>query len=135
MASLLGWTGIIAGGTALGLSVAAGLSRRTSDTTVPKPSSPSTSSRDVDATVLEQHLVRIGMHGKALAEADMARAIVTATRLGLPKTAATLQAIARDGKPGGPNYVPLPLDENWPGTNVSVRAHIANVLAALKPRT
>ena len=50
---------------------------------------------------------------KDVAERVMATAQQTATALGLMKTAAALKA-----------GTALPLDENWPGTNMSVNAYL-----------
>lgn len=85
----------------------------------------------VQKTILEQHLVRIAMHKKALPAADMDRAVQIAGNLGLTQTVATLDSIAEDGRPGGPNYVPLPTAELWPGTKKSVRRYIAEAMQKL----
>lgn len=86
---------------------------------------------NLNKTILEQHLVRIAMHKKALPAEDMNRAIQIAGNLGLMKTLATLKSIEQDGRPGGPNYVMLPMDELWPGTEKSVRRYVADAMAKL----
>lgn len=85
----------------------------------------------LDKTLLDQALTRIWMTKKALPKADMDRAYTIAINARMPKTAMTLRSIATDGKPGGPNYVMLPLDENWPGTNMSVRGYLTERVASL----
>lgn len=120
---------------ALGLSIAVGAARR-------KPGGPAATPDEqllqqaakLEQTILEQHLLRIAMSKTALPVADMDRAAVAAQKLMLPKTAATLVSIKRDGKPGGPSYIPLPLDEKWPGTGKSVRQYITDAMAALAAR-
>lgn len=87
----------------------------------------------LDKTLLDQVLLRIAINKKAQPKVDMDRAYAIAISARMPKTAMTLRSIAIDGKPGGPNYVMLPADENWPGTNTSVRAYVTERVASLGP--
>jgi hypothetical protein len=120
----------------LGLSVMAGRARR--GTPGAAPLDPQAQAKkavaDLPKTILAQHLIRIAMTGKALPKPDMDRAYSAAVALKLPKTALTVRSIATDGKPGGSNYSPLPLDENWPGTQESVRQFISNAMKALSAK-
>lgn len=126
--SKLGWVAGTFGAIAVGVPLGIGLYHRAH---MASGESPITAA-DADLLILQQHLQRIAMHGKALAKDDMDRAYAIAIKFGMPKTAATIRSIAVDGKPGGPTYVALPIDEKWPGTQLSSRAFIAQAMNALK---
>lgn len=126
------WMKLFAGGlaaSALGLSILVG--RDGGKPPLTQVERDAKAAADLPKTLLQQALMRIAMHKKALSDEDMKRAIGNAVALQMPKTMATLASIAKDGKPGGPNYVGLPIDEMWPGTQVSVRQYITNAMAAL----
>lgn len=85
----------------------------------------------VEMAVFENGLMRIAMNKTALDKETMERLYNLAIKAKLPKLAATIHSIATDGKPSGPNYVPTPTDELWPGSTKSVAQYLNDQLKLL----
>lgn len=126
-------TGSVAAGVG-GLAIFLGRERKADATLTPTFEPPVTATKlnAAELAVFEQYFMRIAMSKKALSQPEMDKLFGLAVKAGLVKTSATIRSIAGDGVSGGPNYVPLPTDELWPGSTMSVGEYIVHRLNQLK---
>lgn len=108
---------VVAGGTIVGLGLVTGLAVWARKAHAATPGTPVTPDNLINAIMFVQKQAAMG--NEELAAATRKRAADMAKNLGLAKTAAALN------KKGAP----LPLDENWPGTNMSVAAYVMEQLS------